>query len=163
IAQMGINRTFQIPKPFLSLTVHQNVDLALHHSRRAKRDAREILSFVGLEAESEREAASLNTAQQKLLDLARALATEPRLLLVDELGAGLGPADLKHVAQKLRALADSGVALLVVEHLMGFLGSLTDDVVVMNAGVEIFAGRLSEAVREPKVVEVFRWGVGSGD
>ena len=82
-----------------------------------------------------RVAGDLNSAQQKMLDLARALATAPRLLLVDELAAGLNPAELAPPSpSRLRALADSGMALLVVEHLMGFLESVTDRVIVMNAG-----------------------------
>ena len=73
-----------------------------------------------------------------MLDLARALATGPRLLLIDELAAGLNPAELERVAQKLEELAHSGIALLVVEHLMGFIDHITDRVIVMNAGKEIF-------------------------
>jgi branched-chain amino acid transport system ATP-binding protein len=100
-------------------------------------------------------AGELNTAQQKMLDLARALATGPRLLLIDELAAGLNPAELERVAAKLRELAKSGIALLVVEHLMGFIDQITDRIIVMNAGKEIFEGRLAEASRNRQVVEVF--------
>jgi branched-chain amino acid transport system ATP-binding protein len=90
-----------------------------------------------------------------MLDLARALATGPRLLLIDELAAGLNPAELERVAAKLRELASSGIALLVVEHLMGFIDQITDRIIVMNAGKEIFEGRLAEASRNRQVVEVF--------
>ena len=93
-----------------------------------------------------------------MLDLARALATGPRLLLVDELAAGLNPAELERVAQKLEELARSGIALLVVEHLMGFIDQITDRVIVMNAGKEIFEGVLADAVKNPRVVEVFLGG-----
>jgi branched-chain amino acid transport system ATP-binding protein len=93
-----------------------------------------------------------------MLDLARALATGPRLLLVDELAAGLNPAELEHVAGKLKELARSGIALLVVEHLMGFIGQITDRIVVMNAGREIFEGSLAAAFENAQVVEVFLGG-----
>ena len=100
-------------------------------------------------------AGELNSAQQKMLDLARALATGPRLLLVDELAAGLNPAELERVAKKMKELAHAGIALLVVEHLMGFIDQITDRIIVMNAGKEIFEGRLAEAPANPQVVEVF--------
>jgi branched-chain amino acid transport system ATP-binding protein len=90
-----------------------------------------------------------------LLDLARALATGPQLLLVDELAAGLNPAELEQVAAKLKELAHSGIALLVVEHLMGFIDQITDRIIVMNAGKEIFEGKLAQAAQNAEVVEVF--------
>ena len=158
LSHLGVNRTFQVPKPFGSLTVRQNVDVALGHSRRSRRRTDDILDFLGLGDLAGREAGSLNTAQQKLLDLGRAMATDPKLLLVDELGAGLGPADLDLVADKLNALRGEGITMLVVEHLLGFLGKVTDDVVVMNAGAEIFVGKLEAAANDPKVVEVFLGG-----
>jgi branched-chain amino acid transport system ATP-binding protein len=90
-----------------------------------------------------------------MLDLARALATGPRLLLIDELAAGLNPAELDCVAAKLKELARSGIALLVIEHLMGFIDQITDRIIVMNAGKEIFEGRLADAFKNAQVVEVF--------
>ncbi len=159
IVHLGINRTFQVPKCFLGLTVRQNVEVALAYGGAgARHDAASLLASVDLAAEAERPASELNSAQQKLLDLARALATGPRLLLVDELAAGLNPAELERVAAKLRALARGGMALLVVEHLMGFIDAITDRVIVMNAGREIFEGVLGDAVRDPKVVEVYLGG-----
>jgi branched-chain amino acid transport system ATP-binding protein len=100
----------------------------------------------------------LNSAQQKMLDLARALATGPRLLLVDELAAGLNPTELDWVGGKLKELARTGMAIIVVEHLMGFIEHVTDRVIVLNAGKEIFEGRLADAVRVPQVIEVFLGG-----
>jgi len=160
LVRLGINRTFQVPQPFLALTVWQNVEIAAtygqHDGNKADVDA--ILASLELDVYRFRAAADLNSAQQKMLDLARALATAPRLLLVDELAAGLHPAELQRVAHKLRELAASGIALLVVEHLMGFIGEVTDRVIVLNAGREIFEGTLSEAVRRPQVVSVFLGG-----
>ena len=157
IVHLGVNRTFQVPKPFLSLTVAENIAVATAHGRqgRAAVDGRELLASVGLHAEANKPAAELNSAQQKMLDLARALATRPRLLCVDELAAGLNPAELDHVAERLRLLAKTGMALLVVEHLMGFIDQVTDRVIVLNSGKEIFEGALSDAVRDRHVVEVF--------
>jgi branched-chain amino acid transport system ATP-binding protein len=157
LVHAGINRTFQVPRPFLTLTVRENVEIAIAYGR--NRDgvgnADALLSSLDLAAHADQPAAELNSAQQKMLDLARALATGPRLLLVDELAAGLNPAELERVATKLKELARSGIALLVVEHLMGFVDQITDRIIVMNAGREIFEGRLAEAAKNKQVVEVF--------
>ena len=160
LVHLGINRTFQIPKPFLTLSVRENVEIAIAYGRHPQGpvDAEVLLGSLELAALVDRPAAELNSAQQKMLDLARALATGPRLLLVDELAAGLNPAELERIAQKLEELARSGIALLVVEHLMGFIDQITDRVIVMNAGKEIFEGVLADAVKNPRVVEVFLGG-----
>ena len=156
LVHAGINRTFQVPRPFLTLTVRENVEIALAYGRnRARQDAGALLSSLDLAAFADQPAMELNSAHQKMLDLARALATGPRLLLIDELAAGLNPAELERVAAKLKELARSGIALLVVEHLMGFIDQITDRIIVMNAGKEIFEGRLAEAARNSQVVEVF--------
>jgi branched-chain amino acid transport system ATP-binding protein len=159
LVKAGINRTFQSPKPFLSLTVRENVDLAAHYGDpKPGFDVDRLLAELELDAYADRPAAELNSAQQKTLDLARAMATEPRLLLVDELAAGLNPAELSRMADRLRALAEGGMALLVVEHLMGFIDRVTDRVVVMAAGREFFEGTLAEATRDPEVIRVFLGG-----
>ncbi len=164
LARSLINRTFQSPRPFLSLTVRENVEIAATYGRAstAAPAVDVVLERLGLAAEAARRAEDLNSAHQKLLDLARALATGPRLLLVDEIAAGLNPAELLLMADRLRALAAEGMALLVVEHLMGFLERVTDRVIVMNAGREIFDGRLAEAVRDTEVVRVFLGGAAHG-
>ncbi len=157
-ARLGINRTFQSPRPFASLTVRQNVALAAAYGRNqgeASADIAPLLAELELDLLAERRAEDLNSAQQKQLDLARALATRPRLLLVDELAAGLNPAELARMADYLAGLAKSGIALVVVEHLLGFLDRLTDRVIVMNAGREIFEGTLAAATRDAEVVRVF--------
>jgi len=157
LVHAGINRTFQIPRPFASMTALQNVEISIAYGGHAQEDlsAHELLAFLELDSHADQPAAELNSAQQKLLDLARALATKPRLLLVDELAAGLNPSELQKIAVKLKELARSGMALLVVEHLMGFIDHVTDRVIVMNAGREIFEGILGDAVRNPRVIEVF--------
>jgi len=161
LARLGINRTFQSPKPFLSLTVRENVEIAAaygHGRSTAPPDPDALLALMELDALAERAAGDLNSAQQKTLDLARALATAPRILLVDELAAGLNPAELLCMADRLRAMAARGMALLVVEHLMGFIDRVTDRVIVMNAGKEIFEGTLATATRDPDVIRVFLGG-----
>jgi branched-chain amino acid transport system ATP-binding protein len=157
LVHAGINRTFQVPRPFLSLTVRQNVEIALAYGggRNGAAAGDGILASLELAALADKPAGELNSAQQKMLDLARALATAPRLLLVDELAAGLNSAELERVAEKIKELARGGIALLVVEHLMGFIDQITDRIIVMNAGKEIFEGRLAEAARNAQVVEVF--------
>ena len=157
LVHAGINRTFQIPRPFLTLTVRENVEIALAYGRRRDggADADALLASLDLADFADQPAGQLNSAHQKMLDLARALATGPLLLLVDELAAGLNPAELERVAVKLKELARCGIALLVVEHLMGFIDQITDRIIVMNAGKEIFEGRLAEAFRNTQVVEVF--------
>lgn len=159
LARQGINRTFQSPKPFLSLTVRENVEIAaIYGNRRQTPDLDALLASLGLDGLAEKPAAELNSAQQKTLDLARALATSPLVLLVDELAAGLNPTELAAMADRLRALAADGMALLVVEHLMGFIDRVTDRVVVMAAGKEFFGGTLADATRDPEVIRVFLGG-----
>ena len=159
LARRGINRTYQSPKPFLSLTVMENVLVAATYGHGgAPPDLMGLLASLELDTLAGRRAGELNSAQQKTLDLARALATGPSVLLVDELAAGLNPAELGRMASRLRALAAGGMALLVVEHLMGFIEEVTDRVVVMNAGREFFEGTLATAIKDPEVIRVFLGG-----
>src|ERR1700748_465153 len=159
LVHRGINRTFQIPKPFLSLTVRQNVEVALAYGGASSAPAMaDLLDEYRLTAVADRPAADLNSSQQKMLDLVRALATRPRLLLLDELAAGLNPAELDWIAERIKVLAKEGMAVIVVEHLMGFIEHITDRVIVMNAGKEIFEGKLAVAVKVPQVIEVFLGG-----
>src|SRR3984893_1227366 len=121
LVHRGINRTFQIPKPFLSLTVRENIAVALAYGRAAVAPPAmaELLDEYRLNEVADRPAADLNNAQQKMLDLVRALATRPRLLLLDELAAGLNPAELDWIAERIKALAGSGIAMIVVEQRVG--------------------------------------------
>ncbi len=158
LARAGLNRTFQVPKPFHSLTVRENVQVAAHHTGGGKDREEKALELAGLTDVADRQAGSLNVGQQKMLDLARSLATGPRVLFIDELGAGLGLKELDQVADRLLALAETGIALVVIEHLLAFLNQLTSRVLVMNAGTKIFEGTLSAAAEDPVVVEVFLGG-----
>ncbi|MGO9004778.1 MAG: ABC transporter ATP-binding protein [Beijerinckiaceae bacterium] len=160
LVHLGINRTFQIPKPFRSLTVRENIAVALAYGRAqvAPPTAEALMQEYRLTEVADRPASELNNAQQKMLDLVRALATRPRLLLLDELAAGLNPTELDWISGRIKALARTGMAIIVVEHLMGFIEQITDRVIVMNAGKEIFEGKLAVAVQVPQVIEVFLGG-----
>jgi branched-chain amino acid transport system ATP-binding protein len=160
LVHLGINRTFQIPKSFLSLTVRENIAVALAYGRAqvTPPSAEALMDEYRLTEVADRAAGDLNNAQQKMLDLARALATRPRLLLLDELAAGLNPTELDWISERVKALANNGMAIIVVEHLMGFIEQITDRVIVMNAGKEIFEGTLAVAVQVPQVIEVFLGG-----
>jgi branched-chain amino acid transport system ATP-binding protein len=155
LVHLGIARTFQVPKPFMTLSVRENVEVAAAFGGGSGAGTDALLASAGLDGLAEKEAASLNSVQQKMLDLARALATSPKLLCVDELAAGLSSSELEKMAKQLRALAAGGMGLLVVEHLMSFIDQVTDRVIVMNAGKEIFEGSLSEAVKDSRVIEVY--------
>lgn len=158
LARLGVNRTFQVPKPFREMSVRDNVRVASTFGGGGRIDPDDVLVRTGLGALAEREAGSLNTSQQKQLDLARALATGPALLLVDEIGAGLNPEELGAMAERLLRLRDEGIALLVVEHLLDFLNRITSRVIVLSAGREIFEGSLVEASRDSTVVAAFIGG-----
>ncbi|MHB1586001.1 MAG: ABC transporter ATP-binding protein [Acidiferrobacteraceae bacterium] len=157
-ARAGINRTFQVPRPFRSLTVQQNLEVALAGHTPDASHVATCLGLLGLTELADQGAAGLNVGQQKRLDLARALAARARVLLIDEIGAGLNPGELAEMAESLRRIAHSGVALVVVEHLLGFLYAITHRVVVMNAGRAIFEGSLDAAEHHPEVIDVFLGG-----
>lgn len=157
-ARMGINRTFQTPLPFYSLTVEDNVRLAAFYGGMREisiMEMNELLTSARLDGVRYRTAAELNSAQQKRLDIARALATKPKLLLVDEIAAGLNPKEEKELATWLNDLNRSGITFVVVEHLMTFLRLLVERVVVMDTGSVIFDGDIESGLREPHVREVF--------
>ena len=141
-------------------TVRENIAVALAYGRAqvAPPAAEALIEEYRLSEVADRPAGELNNAQQKMLDLVRALATRPRLLLLDELAAGLNPTELDWISGRIKALAQTGMAIIVVEHLMGFIEQITDRVIVMNAGKEIFEGKLAVAVKVPQVIEVFLGG-----
>jgi branched-chain amino acid transport system ATP-binding protein len=155
---LGINRSFQVPKPFRDMTVAENIDVALKFGDRSGADPEEILNELGFAAQRERFAGSLTVNQQKMLDLGRALATSPKLLLIDEIGAGLNPSELSVIADFLVRLAARGIALLVVEHLLNFLNRISNHVIVLNAGAKLFEGTLKAASADRDVVAAFLGG-----
>ncbi len=154
IARAGINRTFQIPKPFTSLTVRENVEVAASHAARTQ-GVEEVLERTDLAKFGSSSVGNLTAAQQKRLDLARALVMTPRLLFVDELAAGLTPIELQGIGQMLKDLVAEGLSIVVVEHLMGFLEQVVDRVYVLSAGQVIYDGQLRMALADATVQEVF--------
>lgn len=154
-ARLGINRSFQVPKVFRDMTVRENIEVAAHFGGARDTDIDAIVGEIDLGAQADQLAGALTVNQQKLLDLGRALATQPKLLLVDEIGAGLNPAELGGIATLLKNLAARGIALIVVEHLLDFLNRITSRVIVLGAGRMLFEGSLDAASRDPEVVAAF--------
>lgn len=158
IARLGINRSFQVPKCFRAMRVRENVEVSATFANRGTVDIEAILEETGLASHATAIAGSLTVNQQKMLDLARALATNPRLLLIDEIGAGLNPSELGGIATLLKSLAARGIALVVVEHLLDFLNRIADRVIVLGAGRMLFSGSLEAASKDPEVVAAFIGG-----
>jgi branched-chain amino acid transport system ATP-binding protein len=157
ICGRGIGRTFQIVKPFAGLSVLDNVVVgALHRSPRvvtAKAYAEEILAKLGLRSKRHLPAAVLTLPDRKRLEVARALATKPKLLLLDEVMAGLRPSECDELAATLRDLNQSdGVTILLIEHVMRAVMSLADQVVVLHHGEIVGRGAPADVVRQPAVV-----------
>ena len=157
IAAAGVARTFQIVRPFRGLTVRENVATALRFGARERRaeaalDAAGILGLTGLEADADRPAGALTLAGQKRLELARALATGPQVLLLDEIMAGLTPAEVQEAMATVRRIrSDMGIAVMIVEHVMGALMSLSDHVVVLDHGEAIAAGTPAQVAEDAAV------------
>ena len=158
LALLGIARTFQIVQPFAGLTVRENVAVGayLRHPRREEAFARaeEVASLVGL-ADLDRPASALTVAGRKRLELARALATDPKLLLLDEVLAGLNPSEIRDIVPVIHAIRDQGVTILMIEHVMQAVMSLCERVHVIANGRTIAAGTPAEVVSDPQVVEAY--------
>jgi branched-chain amino acid transport system ATP-binding protein len=159
VARRGIVRTFQIVQPFAGLTVHENIAIGAHLSRRSRADAldaaAEVASTVGLRDLLDRPAASLTVAGRKRLEVARALAAEPELLLLDEVLAGLNPAEIATMVPITRGIAHSGVTILMTEHVMQAVMSLAEYVFVLAEGRIIAEGAPQVVVGNPRVVEAY--------
>jgi len=141
------------------LTVRENIAVGAHlHLRsrpKALDRASEVAQRVGLGARLDQPAASLTVAGRKRLELARALATKPRLLLLDEVMAGLNPSEIDAIVPVIRAIRDDGVTVLLVEHVLQAVMSLADDGVVLNDGKVIARGSPAEITADPKVIEAY--------
>ena len=163
VAHAGIGRTHQIPKPFRKLTVLDNVALAAFYgqNRKLSREqayvvARETLELVHLPAKDSSKVESLGAAGLKKLELARALATQPKLLLADESLGGLDHGEMDQAADLLATIrAKRGITIVWVEHIMGVLMRVVDRCVVLDHGEVIARGKPAEVARDPKVIEVY--------
>lgn len=158
-ARAGVGRTFQIVQPFAAMTVLENIMIgAFHHhpGRAAAREkALETAHRMGLWAQRDVEARSLTIGGLKRLEIARVMAMEPRILLLDEVMAGLNQTDVQRAIRLVESIRDGGVSIIAIEHVMQAIMALSDRVVVLNSGRVIAEGRPQEVVRDPAVVEAY--------
>jgi branched-chain amino acid transport system ATP-binding protein len=163
ICRQGIARTFQIPRPFRKLSLIENVTLAAYYGKaggisraQAQAHAEEALALVGLPTDPSATTNGLGAAALKKLELARALATRPKLLLADESLGGLDSTEMEHAADLLeRIRTRMGITIIWVEHIMGVLMRVVDRVVVLDHGEKIFDGTPARAAVDPRVTEVY--------
>lgn len=159
ICKLGVARTFQIVKPFGELTVLQNVAVGAFnrtsHPNEAEAEAWKVLDFVGLDQKALQPASSLTTSDRKRLEMARALATKPELLLLDEVMAGLNPTEKDEVKNLVEKIRDTGTAILVIEHAIKVIMGLSDRIVVIQFGCRIAEGDPESISSNSKVIEAY--------
>jgi branched-chain amino acid transport system ATP-binding protein len=168
IARLGIARTLQIPRPFLSMTVLENVSVGAlfgrpreatrdaHNGAAAAEYARSLLDLVGLGARRDSPMASLNLQERKMVELARALAMSPRVVLIDEAMTGLNPSEIEESMQLIRRLREqTGVAVIWVEHVVKAIMEVVERIIVLNFGEVIATGTPSEIARNDAVIEAY--------
>jgi ABC-type branched-subunit amino acid transport system ATPase component len=160
-SHLGIARTHQIPKPFESLTVRDNVAVASMFGRRsqgldeARRRAEDYLELVGLSERGDARPREVNLHQRQLLELARALATQPTLLLLDEVLAGLNPAELDEAIGVLRGIHGRGTTIVLVEHLMRVVTGIATRIVVLDRGIKLADGDPRAVMSDPAVQRAY--------
>jgi branched-chain amino acid transport system ATP-binding protein len=159
ICAHGVARTFQVAKPFGAMTVLANVMtgafLRDKNTAVAREKAREVIEFVGLSAREHTPAKDLTTIDQRRLEMARALATRPRLLLLDEVMAGLNPAEIDQAVGLIGKLAQRGLTIVIVEHVMRAIMAVARHIVVLDHGQKIAEGTPKEIVENPEVVRAY--------
>jgi branched-chain amino acid transport system ATP-binding protein len=160
--KLGIARTFQLVRPFPNLSVLDNVAVGSVYGREpassrraAEAAARETLSLLGLVDRAQQQARSLTLVDRKRLELARALATRPRLLLLDELLAGLNPSEVVVAMELVRRIRDSGITIVMVEHLVKALFGVSDRVAVLSAGEKICEGTPEQVAQDARVIDAY--------
>ena len=158
-ARLGMARTFQVPVTFEDMSVAENVMVGAFlrhgHRRDARRVAEDVLDFTGLAPLADSRARSLGTPGRKRLEIARALATEPRLLLLDEALAGLTPAEVRLAIDLVRRIQQRGITIVIVEHIMEVILSLAERAVVFHQGKVIAHGAPRDVVDDPAVVAAY--------
>jgi branched-chain amino acid transport system ATP-binding protein len=159
ICRLGMTRTFQIVQPFAAQTVRENIAVGAHLHHRGRREAiaaaEAVARRVGLHAQLDKPASTLTIAGRKRLELARALATGPRLLLLDEVLAGLNPQEINEVLPVIRGIRDAGVTVLMIEHVMQAVMNLCERVWVLSNGRLIADGAPREIASHPQVIEAY--------
>ena len=163
VCALGLARTFQVAKPFGAMTVLANVMtgafLRDRHVAAAREKAREAIAFVGLSAKEQTPAKDLTTIDQRRLEIARALATEPRILLLDEVMAGLNPSEIDQAVALVGKLTQRGLTIVIVEHVMRAIMAVARHIVVLDHGQKIAEGAPNEIVENPEVIRAY---LGSG-
>ena len=159
ICQQGIVRTFQVVQPFANLNVRENIAVGAH-TRIAKRadaldKAADVAALVGMEDMLDQSAGALTIAGRKRLELARALATDPKLLLLDEVMAGLNATEIHEIVEVIRGIRNTGVTIFLIEHVMQAVMSLSDYTYVLNYGAMIAEGEPRDVTRAPQVIEAY--------
>jgi branched-chain amino acid transport system ATP-binding protein len=160
VCHLGIARTYQIPQPFAKLTALQNIAVAAIYGRglsksAAEREAAGILAMVGLLEKREARAGDLEEISLKRLELARVLATNPTLLMIDEVAAGLTEREIPSVLDLLRAIHEMGVTIILIEHVMKVMMKAVDRIIVMDEGMKIAEGTPNEVMENKKVIEAY--------
>jgi len=161
VAQSGLARTHQVVRPLNELTVRDNVVAGAcfgregHALASAGQVADEVLADVGLTDRAQQITSSLNIAQKKRLELARALAAQPHLLLLDEVLAGLNPTEIRLMMDIIRRIRDQGVTIIMIEHLMQAMMTISDRVLVLDYGTLIAEGSPQDVANNPKVIEAY--------
>jgi branched-chain amino acid transport system ATP-binding protein len=159
VCRLGMTRTFQIVQPFAGQTVRENIAVGAHLNHASRAEALEraeaIAERVGLRPHLDKLAINLTISGRKRLELARALATEPKLLLLDEVLAGLNPQEITEVIPVIRAIRDSGVTVLMIEHVMQAVMNLAEQVYVLANGKMIASGKPAEVTANPQVIEAY--------
>jgi len=161
ISRIGVARTFQVVQPFPEMSVLENVmapaiyAAGLKNIEEARKKALEKIEFVGLGVEVQTMASQLTLASRKRLELAKSLAMNPQLLLLDEVNAGLNPAEIDKALELIRTIASSGVTIIIIEHLMKVVLSLCNRIVVLHHGALIAEGTPKEITTDPRVVQAY--------
>jgi branched-chain amino acid transport system ATP-binding protein len=161
LARMGMARTHQIVQPLNQLTVRRNVMAGACFGREnlglgpAERVAEEVMAFAGLATRADQLAGSLNVAQKKRLEMARALASRPDLLLLDEVLAGLNPTEIAEMVGTIKAIRERGVTIIMIEHVMHALMNVSDRVIVLDYGKMIAEGTPDEVSKNSEVIEAY--------
>ena len=159
MCQLGVVRTFQVVQPFANLTVRENIAVGAHtriaDRKKALDRAGEVAALVGMEEMLGQSAGALTIAGRKRLELARALATEPGLMLLDEVMAGLNATEIHRLVDVVRGIRDAGVTILLIEHVMQAVMNLSDYAYVLNHGAIIAEGEPRSITRDPHVIEAY--------
>jgi branched-chain amino acid transport system ATP-binding protein len=159
ICKLGLVRTFQVVRPFRGINVLDNVMIGAYartnNTKVAQAKAEEVLDILGMSEQTKRMASGLPIASRKRLEIARALATEPKVILLDETMAGLRPTETDEVIAMVRKMSQRGIAILLVEHVMKVVMSLADRVVVLHHGVKIAEGSPNQVVQDPQVIDAY--------